>query len=352
MAIDRPVRRTVGDRPHRGPAAGGLSAGSAYHRRVLPQSLKDRIDRLPASSVRTQRAVAIAVVVTQALIAVTGSVVRVTGSGLGCTTWPQCHPGSMVPVDHPEFAALHQWIEFGNRMLTGVVGFIAIATFVLAYLDRPHRRRYLRLALIMPLGVVLQAIIGGATVRLDLLWWTVAVHFMVSAVMVWLAVLLVHAVDEGDGPRVVRGPTGLRPLLTATVVVLAGLLVVGTMVTGAGPHAGDPETPRLGLPVETLAHVHAAFLFVYLGMVLAVGFLLWSGSNRSLWRRFYILVAVVLAQGSLGFVQFWTGVPEMLVSLHVLGAMAVIVATASLWCATRDYPRAPAETADAPVVTV
>ncbi len=307
------------------------------------ESLKSRIRALPAPSVRTQRSVAIAVVVTQALIAVTGSVVRVTGSGLGCSTWPQCQPGSLVPVEHPAFAALNQWIEFGNRLLTGLVGFIAIAAFALAYLARPRRRRYLRLALAMPLGVLVQAVIGGATVRLDLLWWTVAVHFMASTVMIWLAVLLVHAVEEGDGPAVRRGPHGLPGLLSASVGVLVALLVAGTMVTGAGPHAGDPQTPRLDLPVETLAHVHAAIMFLYLGMLLAAGFLLRAGGGTgALRRRYAVLIAVVLAQGALGFVQFWTGVPELLVSLHVLGATAVIAATATLWCATRERPLTPA----------
>ncbi|MCP2268408.1 COX15/CtaA family protein [Actinokineospora diospyrosa] len=300
------------------------------------ETLRARIDALPTPGIRLQRAVAIAVVVTQALIAVTGSVVRVTGSGLGCTTWPQCQPGSLVPVSHPEFAALNQWIEFGNRLLTGVVGIAAVAAFALAYLARPRRRHYVRLALAMPLGVVVQAVLGGITVRLDLLWWTVAVHFMVSAVMIWLSVMLVDAVDPEPEPGSLV-PAALPGLLTGSVVVLVGLLVAGTMVTGAGPHAGDPETPRLALPVETLAHVHAAFLFVYLGMVLAAGVLLRTGGvDRRLWRRYWVLVAVVLAQGALGFVQFWTGVPELLVSLHVLGATAVIVATSALWCGTRD----------------
>ncbi|WP_285499284.1 heme A synthase [Actinokineospora sp. NBRC 105648] len=310
------------------------------------ESLKTRIDtlldRAPAPTVRLRRAVAIAVVATQALIAVTGSVVRVTGSGLGCTTWPQCQPGSLVPVDHPEFAALHQWIEFGNRLLTGVVGIVAFAAFVLAYATRPRRKHYLRLAFLMPAGVVVQAILGGVTVRLDLLWWTVAVHFMVSTIMVWLAVLLVHAIDEGDEPPVRRGPAGLSGLLLASIVVLVGLLVAGTMVTGAGPHAGDPKTPRLDIPVETLAHVHAAFMFVYLGLLLAAGVLLRTGnSTPQLWRRYVVLIAVVIAQGSLGFIQFWTGVPELLVSLHVLGATGVIIATATLWCATRTRAIAP-----------
>jgi cytochrome c oxidase assembly protein subunit 15 len=306
--------------------------------------LANLIDRLPTPGRGVQRACAIAVVMTQALIAVTGSIVRVTGSGLGCPTWPQCLPGSMFPVEHPEFATLHQWIEYGNRLFTGVVGITALACFCLAWLARPqrqqnchqHRRRYLRLAAAMPIGVVAQGVLGGITVRLGLLWWTVAVHLLASTVMVWLAVLLVYAVDEGDGPPRAAGPAGVRGLLLAQTVVLAGLLIAGTMVTGAGPHAGDPKTPRLALPVETLAHVHSAFLFVFLGMLIALGVLLGLGAPRTLWRRYAVLVAVVLGQGTLGFVQYWTGVPEVLVSLHVFGAMLVMISTATLWCAARQ----------------
>jgi cytochrome c oxidase assembly protein subunit 15 len=281
------------------------------------------------------------VVVTQALIAVTGSVVRVTGSGLGCPTWPECFPGSMVPVDHPEFATLNQWIEYGNRLLTGIVGIVALASFVLAWLARPYRPHYLRLALVMPVGVLAQALIGGITVRMDLLWWTVAVHLLASALMVWLAVLLVYAVDEGDRPPRWVGPPGVRPLLVAQTGVLIGLLVAGTMVSGAGPHAGDPDTPRLALPVETLAHVHAAFLYVFVGVLVGLGVALLGarGAPRPLRVRYLVLVGVVLGQGTLGFVQFWTGVPELLVSLHMLGAMLVIIATAALWCAARDRGR-------------
>jgi cytochrome c oxidase assembly protein subunit 15 len=298
-------------------------------------SLLARFERLPVPGLRSQRACAIAVVVTQALIAVTGSVVRVTGSGLGCPTWPECVPGSMVPVDHPEFAAFHQWIEYGNRLFTGIVGFIALGCFALAWLARPRRRAYVRLAAAMPIGVAVQAVIGGITVRMDLLWWTVAVHLLVSTVMVWLAVMLVHAVD-GEPVRLV-GPPATRPILLAMTGVLSCLLVAGTLVTGAGPHAGDPETPRLDLPVETLAHVHSAFLFVFLGLLLALGVLLGVGAApRELRARYAVLVAVTLAQGTLGFVQYWSGVPELLVSLHVLGAMLVIIATATVWCATRE----------------
>jgi heme a synthase len=275
------------------------------------------------------------VVATQALIAVTGSVVRVTGSGLGCPTWPECFPGSMVPVEHPEFAALNQWIEYGNRMFTGVVGFIALASFLLAWKIRPRRGRYVRLAAAMPIGVAVQAVIGGMTVRLDLVWWSVGVHLLASTVMVWLAVLLVHEIDGDPSRRV--GPPAIRGLLLIVVAVLVGLLTAGVLVTAAGPHAGDPDTPRLDLPVDTLVHVHAAFLFTFLGLLLAIGVLLQvSAAPRALKARYGVLVAVTLAQGTLGFVQYWNGVPELLVSLHVLGAMLVIIATATLWCATYD----------------
>jgi cytochrome c oxidase assembly protein subunit 15 len=304
-----------------------------YDRDVPFSSLRARIERLPAPSVGLQRGFAFAVVATQALIAVTGSVVRVTGSGLGCPTWPECVPGSMVPVEHREFATLNQWIEYGNRLFTGIVGIIALACFVLAWLAKPRRTRYVRLAAAMPLGVVVQAVIGGITVRMDLLWWTVAVHLLASTIMVWLAVMLVHEVD----PRPAQAaPAGVRGLLIIQTGVLACLLIAGTLVTGAGPHAGNPQTPRLRIPVDTLAHAHAAFLFVFVGMLLALGVLLWvGGSPRALRVRYGVLAGVTLGQGTLGFVQYWTGVPEMLVSLHVLGAMTVIIATASLWCASR-----------------
>jgi heme a synthase len=296
-------------------------------------SLKARIDRLPRPSYRLQVGVAIAVVATQALIAMTGAIVRVTGSGLGCPTWPECFPGSMTPVEHPEYATLNQWIEYGNRLFTGLVGLIAGAALVLAYLHRPRDDRYLRLAVIMPVGVVVQAVIGGLTVRMELLWWTVAVHLLASTVMVWLATLLVHAVPRGDRPA----PTG-TPVLYLPAGLLVGILLTGTMVTGAGPHGGDPDTPRLDLPVETLAHVHAAMLYAFFGSLVLIGFWL-RGTTNPPWRRYRVLLAVVLAQGAIGLVQFWNGVPELLVSLHVLGAMCVIVATASLWCGVRQTTR-------------
>ena len=287
------------------------------------------------------RGLAIAAVVAQAGIAVTGSVVRVTGSGLGCPTWPECFPGSMVPTPHPEVAALTQWIEFGNRLLTGLVVLVAGLCLLAALHTRPRRTRLTRLALVQPVGVVVQAVLGGMTVLLDLVWWSVAVHFMASMVMVWLAVQLVEAASEGPGPpRPVVG-VPVRRLVAVSSVVLAALLVAGTFVTAAGPHAGDAATPRLGVGVPQVAQLHADLLFGYLGLLIGLGFALAAVSAPArMWRRYRALVAVVLAQGALGGVQYALGVPEVLVSLHVLGAALVTVAAAALWAGTVERPPA------------
>jgi len=294
------------------------------------------------------RRVAIAAVVAQAGISVTGSVVRVTGSGLGCPTWPECFPGSLVPTPHPEIAAITQWIEFGNRLLTFAVVLIAGVALLAALNTRPRRARLTRLALIQPLSVVLQAFIGGIVVLLELVWWSVSVHFAVSMVAVWLAMLLVDAAGDGDGPprRVVNGP--VRGLVTTSTAVLAALLAAGMLLTAAGPHAGDSATPRLDIGVPELAQLHADLLFAYLGLLVGLGFALRAvAAPTRLLRRYGMLVAIVLAQGALGGIQYALGVPEVLVSLHVLGAALVTIGAAALWSGTTVRPalHAPVEPA-------
>lgn len=308
------------------------------------------------------RHLAIAAVIAQAGISVTGSVVRVTGSGLGCPTWPQCFPGSMVPVEHPEIAALTQWVEFGNRLLTFAVVLVAGACLLAALATRPRRARLTRLAIVQPVGVVAQAVLGGVTVLTGLAWWTVAAHFLVSMVLVWLAVQLVDAATDGAGPPRRIVPGAVRALVATSTAVLAALLVAGTLVTAAGPHAGDATAPRLGLGVQATAQVHADLLFGYLGLLVALGFTLRAvAASTRVRRRHAALVGVVLAQGLLGGVQYWLGVPEVLVALHVLGAAAVTIAAAALWSGlterTATVPAAAAEpalatrSADAPRAT-
>ncbi|MCP2257523.1 cytochrome c oxidase assembly protein subunit 15 [Streptoalloteichus tenebrarius] len=288
-------------------------------------------------SAATQRRVGVAAVVAQIGVALGGAVVRVTGSGLGCPTWPECAPGSLLPVSDPALGQAHQWIEFGNRLLGVAVGLVGALALLVALLTRPRRRRFLLLAMTMPLGVVAQAVIGGFTVLMELEWWTVALHFVPSPVLVWCAVLLARAAGEQDGPARPRIPRPLRAMLVVMTVALAGTLVTGTLVTGAGPHAGDADTPRLDLPVAALTQLHSDVLFVFLGLVVALGFALRAaGAVRTLWRRYWLLVAAVLLQGALGAVQYWLGVPVVLAALHVLGAMLTVAAMAGLWAAREE----------------
>lgn len=276
--------------------------------------------------------------VVEVLIVVTGGLVRLTGSGLGCPTWPQCVAGSLVPVNHPGIHALNQWIEFSNRMLTGVVIAVAAVAVITAWrvqIDHPSRTRLVKLAWTMPGGVVLQAVIGGMTVLAKLEWWTVAIHFLATTPLVWIAVLLLRAFREGDEPArlLVRG----RSILVALAVVMWLVLAAGTTVTGAGPHSGDLNTHRLAAPVETLAQIHGGLLVLYLLLLAVFGLqLLRVGAPKSLWQRYTVVWVIALAQGGLGSLQYALGVPEAMVSFHVLGAMAVIVATASLWTGSRD----------------
>ncbi|RTL68394.1 MAG: heme A synthase [Pseudonocardiaceae bacterium] len=293
------------------------------------------LDRLPVTPPVLMVRLAIAAVVAQIGIAVTGSVVRVTGSGLGCPTWPNCNPGSLIPVAHPELLPLHQWVEFGNRLLAVVVVLVSGACLLAAIAARPRRTRLIWLAAAMPLGVVAQAVIGGITVLVGLAWWSVMPHFLASIVLVWLAVELVAEARNG-GPTTPVVPRAVRALTVVSTVVLGALLVAGTLVTAAGPHAGDSATPRLGIPVPALAQLHADLLFGYLGLVVGLGFALWAtDAPAPVRRRYWWLVGVVLAQGALGGIQYGLGVPEVLVSFHVLGAALVTAAAAGVWTSTR-----------------
>lgn len=299
------------------------------------------VDVLPLPSLRVQRAVAAAVILTQGGIAVTGAIVRVTASGLGCPTWPQCFPGSFTPVPHAEIAVIHQAVEFGNRMITFLVVLTAAAA-VLAVTRARRRREVLVYAWLMPASTVMQAVIGGITVLTGLLWWTVAIHLLASMTMAWLSVLLYVKVGEpDDGVVITLVPKPLRQLTFLSAAVLAAILVTGTLVTGAGPHAGDKSldrtVPRLQVEITTLVHAHSSLLVAYLSLIVALGFaLLAVHAPRRILLRLGVLVALVCAQGLVGTVQFFTGVPAALVAVHVAGAAACTAATAALWASMRE----------------
>ena len=299
------------------------------------------VDLLPEPSLGAQRLIAAMVIVTQGGIAVTGAIVRVTASGLGCPTWPQCFPGSFTPVAVAEVPRIHQAVEFGNRMISFAVVIAAILA-VLAVIRARRRTEVLVYAWLMPASTVLQAVIGGITVLTGLLWWTVAIHLLASMAMVWLAVLLYVKIgepDEGEPTATVVPP--LRWLTVLSATTLAAVLVAGTLVTAAGPHAGDTSpyrtVPRLRIEITTLVHAHSSLLVAYLGLLVGLGFgLLAVHATRPVLLRLGVLVLLVFAQAAVGTVQFFTGVPAALVAVHVAGAAACTAATAALWASMRE----------------
>lgn len=299
------------------------------------------VDLLPCPSLRGQRVIAALVILTQGGIAVTGAIVRVTASGLGCPTWPQCFPGSFTPVARAEVPRVHQAVEFGNRMITFAVVITAVLA-VLAVTRARRRREVLVYAWLMPVSTVVQAVIGGITVRTGLLWWTVAVHLLTSMTMVWLAVLLYVKIGEPDDgvphPRVARPLRALTALIGAD---LAAVLVTGTLVTAAGPHAGDRSpsrtVPRLKVEIDTLVHAHSSLQVAYLALLVGLGGgLLAVGASRPILLRLGVLLALVCAQTAINTAQYFTGVPAALVAVHVAGAAACTAATAALWASMRE----------------
>ncbi|MFE7742759.1 heme A synthase [Nocardia sp. NPDC057455] len=309
------------------------------------------VDKLPLPSLRAQRLIALAVVVSQAGISVTGAVVRVTASGLGCPTWPQCFPGSFTPVAVSEVPAIHQAVEFSNRLLTFLVTLCAAAV-VLAVTRARRRREVLVYAWLMPGGTVVQAIIGGITVRTGLLWWTVATHLLASMVMVWLAMVLYAKIGEPDeGVDTVRAPAPLRWLTALAGVALSAVLIAGTLVTAAGPHAGDKsierQVERLQVEIVTLVHLHSQLLVGYLALLVGLAFGLFAvGIAPPVRTRLFWLLGLVCSQALVGVVQYFTDVPAALVVVHVGGAAACTAATAALWASLRTRERVAAAKPD------
>jgi cytochrome c oxidase assembly protein subunit 15 len=281
---------------------------------------------LPASfSPAAVSRVALANLVANVVIVVTGGAVRLTGSGLGCPTWPRCTDASFVPT--PELAG-HGVIEFGNRTLTGVLTITAIATLVVVW--RSVRTDLRRLAGLSFLGIPVQAGLGGVTVLTGLNPWTVAVHFLVSMLLVAVATTLwLRSREPGVGQPLVRRP--LLLLVTGISAATAVVLVLGTVVTGSGPHSGDPAAGRTGFDPELVSQLHADVVFLLLGLTAALLVALYATDSadrvRSAARD---LLVVQLAQGVIGYVQYFTDLPIVLVLLHMLGAALITAYTARL----------------------
>ena len=253
-------------------------------------------------------------------IVLTGGAVRLTASGLGCPTWPRCTEESFTP--HGALN-LHSAIEFGNRTLTFVLTAIAVATFVSAL--HTGRSDLRRLALLLGLSIPAQALLGGVTVLTDLNPWVVAFHLLFSMAIISLAVLYVHRVDHPALSAVEERASSSKAhtrLAWVTYAVAWVVLAIGTVVTGSGPHAGDVDAPRNGLDPLQVSQLHADFVFLLVGLTVA---LVIVHPSRTTWT----LLGVELGQGLVGFVQYFTDLPVVLVGLHLLGA--ALIAAAATW---------------------
>lgn len=283
---------------------------------------------------RWTRWLLLANVVTQSGIVVTGGLVRLTGSGLGCPTWPQCVPGSYVPVVE-QAEGIHRYIEFGNRLLTFVVGVVAVAALVAVW--RTGRRHLRPLAAVPLVGVVVQAMLGGLTVLTGLNPATVAAHFLLSMLLVAASVVLLVRAQEPDVPTVPVVAAPVRRLAQLLAAVGAAVLVVGTLVTGSGPHSGDADEPaRLALDPRTMSWLHADLVLLFLGLLVGVLVVLHgTGAPALAVRRARWVLAVTLGQAVVGYTQYATDLPEALVAVHMLGACLLVVTLTALLLSLR-----------------
>ncbi|AIL96971.1 heme a synthase [Corynebacterium mucifaciens] len=296
-----------------------------------PRSWREAWDN---PSLKLQRILAMVLLLCQGGITVTGSLVRVTGSGLGCNTWPLCHEGSLVPVAGAA-PWIHQAIEFGNRTLTFVVA--ASAALVLLAVIRARRRKEITtLAWVSLLGVVLQAVIGGVSVLLDLRWWSVAVHFLPSMVLVFVAAMLYMRIAEPDDASPTRRyPTSAQTWTLIAAAALCVVLITGTMVTGSGPHSGDSGVGmegRLQMDTRVLAYVHAVCMYLYLiATIITTVLLRNSGAPEDARRTSYVLIALILVQWAIGVTQFRLGVPRWTIPAHIAMSSAVVAFSSFLF---------------------
>lgn len=279
------------------------------------------------------RGVLVANLIGQIGIIVTGGAVRLTGSGLGCDQWPLCEPGSFTPRFH-EATSIHPYIEFGNRTLSGVLLLLALAVLALVRTDRTRAASYRRLGIVPLAGVLTQAVLGGLVVLLDLAPGWVALHYLVSAALVAASIYLLYRHGEGDGdpyPVVPRAAVVAGRLAAAALVPVLGL---GVLVTGSGPHGGDDEIATrfpFDPVVVTRLHAAAVWLFVGVAVALAVAVLRRTATVRSrasARHAVVALLAVTALQSVIGYAQYLTGLPVVLVGLHMLGSALLIAATA------------------------
>jgi heme a synthase len=324
--------------------APGASAGTAG---TLPRpggrGLARRLaDAVLAPSPLAMRRIALVGVITNAGIIMTGAGVRLSESGLGCPDWPRCTATSIVAAGATGDPLIHRWVEFGNRLVTVAIFVVAILVFVAAWRYRPdgtgrRRRDVLWLASAQPAGILAQAILGGIVVltKLDPVW--VSIHFLLSMALVAAAVALYVRCGEGRGPARLLVPRELRLFAFGAVGVLALMLAAGTVVTGTGPLAGAGDIPRFHLPLEGVTQFHADIGWLLGGTVVALvlGLRLTAAPRRAV-RLGWLLLGLIVAQGAIGYAQYFSGLPAGLVWVHVADSAVIWIVAILLLFALRD----------------
>jgi len=287
------------------------------------------------------RRIALAGVVAAAGIIATGAAVRLSKSGLGCPDWPRCTRGSLLAAHTRGDPMIHTWIEFGNRMFTAVVMVVAVLVLAAAWRFRPQpgRRRadLVWLAAVQPAGVVAQALIGGGVVLTKLNPALVALHFLVSVAVLAAAVVLHVRCTEGTARPRSLARADLRIGSYALVLVTAAMLAAGTVVTGTGPLAGAGAVPRFHLPLAGVTQFHSdiGWLLGGLSLPLAIGLRLSGAPDRAV-RLGWTVLGLIMAQGAVGYTQYFTGLPAGLVWVHVVGSTLIWIAALRLAFALRD----------------
>jgi heme a synthase len=282
--------------------------------------------RVPELSSRALRTVMLVNVVLLVAIVVSGAAVRLTNSGLGCENWPNCSATKLVDV-----SSSHAAIEQLNRIFSGLIGVpLGIALFG-AYRLRPRRRDLIRLAWILFVLFWMQAVLGGITVMLELAWFSVMSHFLLAIALIGLALVMLRKTGERDAPRAPLVTPRVEVLARAVYVLTIVVLMLGTLVTAAGPHGGDEDARRLDVPLRDVARIHGIVVDVLVALTLVlVMVLIRDRAPRRVLTVASIAVGAMTAQGILGYVQYANEIPALLVGFHVFGATCVFVAVQQL----------------------
>jgi len=278
------------------------------------------------------RGLTIANIVAQGGIIVTGAAVRLTDSGLGCSTWPQCEPGEFTPVLH-DATSYHPFVEFGNRLMT----FVVLAVAVLLAIAVWRTRRDLRWWGIVPaIGVLAQAVLGGILVHADLNPWLVAPHLWISTALVWIAVYIALRFRSAT----LRSGRPITPLRVVNLLIFIVVIFLGALTTGAGPHSGDPDaTERLALDPALIARAHAGAVWLF---IITLAAIIWvirkdrsAGERDEVRKAWAVLIVATLLQGVIGYAQYFLGLPIVLVELHLVGVAVLSAAMSAFWYLAR-----------------